>query len=250
MTTRHNARHRIVAALAVAVTAVLGGVMLMASNPSPSPAAAATSHRGDDHSRGEHNRDEHDRSGHHHRGSATAETQLYTTMRSLWDQHMEWTWSTVVAFATDSPAFSPTVERLLQNQADIGNAIAAHYGTEAGDQLTALLKTHITDAVPVLQAAKAGDQVALGKALDEWYANAQQIADFLSSANPRNWDRDAMREMMETHITQTTAYAGAALAGDYPSAIAKYDEAQAHMSDMADMLSAGIIAQFPRQFRG
>jgi hypothetical protein len=57
-----------------------------------------------------------------------------------------------------------------------------------------------------------------------------------------------MREMMTTHITQTTAYAAAVLSGDYESAIATYDEAQAHMADMADMLSAGIIAQFRSRF--
>ena len=54
--------------------------------------------------------------------------------------------------------------------------------------------------------------------------------------------------MMTTHITQTTAYAGAVLSGDYPGAIATYDQAQAHMEDMADMLSAGIIAQFHKRF--
>ncbi len=57
-----------------------------------------------------------------------------------------------------------------------------------------------------------------------------------------------MREMMTTHITQTTAYASAVLSGDYQGAIATYDQAQAHMSDMADTLSAGIIAQFHRKF--
>jgi hypothetical protein len=140
------------------------------------------------------------------------------------------------------------LDRLLANQADIGNAIVPFYGAAAGGQLTALLETHINLAVPVLQAAKAGDQAALDEALDDWYANARDIADFLSAANPRNWERDTMREMMTTHITQTTAYAGAVLGGDYQSAIAAYDEAQAHMSDMADMLSAGIIAQFHRRF--
>ena len=129
----------------------------------------------------------------------------------------------------------------MANQADIGDAVASFYGADAGDQLTALLQTHINQAVPVLQAAKAGDPDALDEALDDWYANARDIADFLSAANPRNWDRHAMREMMETHITQTTAYAGAVLGGDYQGAIAIYDEARAHMSDMADTLSAGVV---------
>lgn len=239
MTTRHTTRFRIVAASAVAVAA-LSGTMLAACDTTSSQAAAAASVAGS--SGGGH-----DMAG-MRRTKVSAKTSLYTTMRSLWDQHMEWTWSTVVAFATDSPALQPTLDRLLQNQVDMGKAVSAYYGAKAGDKLTALLKTHINDAVPVLQAAKAGDKAALDKALGDWYANAQDIADFLAVANPRNWDRAGMRDMMKTHISQTTAYASSALGGDYTSAIATYDEAQAHMSQMADMLSAGIIAQFPKKF--
>ena len=178
---------------------------------------------------------------------SAAEVQLHSAMRTLWDQHMAWTWSTVVAFAEGSPALDATITRLLANQVDIGNAIAPFYGDDAAAQLTELLQTHITQAVPVLTAAKAGDTVALQAALDEWYANAQDIADFLAAANPA-WSQDDLREMMATHITQTTAYAAAVLGGDYEGAITTFDEAQAHMAHMADTLSAGVIAQFPKQF--
>jgi len=100
----------------------------------------------------------------------------------------------------------------------------------------------------VLQAAKAGDKAALDTALADWYANAQEIADFLASANPDNWEQSAVREMMKGHIDQTTAYASSVLTGDYEGAIKTYDEAAAHMAEMADALSAGIVAQFPDKF--
>jgi cytochrome c556 len=80
-----------------------------------------------------------------------------------------------------------------------------------------------------------------------WYANAQDIADFLAATNTA-WKQAEMRSMMRTHITQTVGYAADVLAGNYPTAIEKYDAAEAHMSEMADMLSAGIIKQFPQRF--
>jgi hypothetical protein len=242
MTARHVTRSRPLAALALTAIALPGTVLAVRGSDTGSAAEVATpvvarhDNPGHDHRTGNHNR------------HVAKRIRLYTTMRSLWDQHMEWTWSTVVAFATESPALPATLDRLLANQADIGDAIASFYGARAGDQLTALLETHINQAVPVLQAAKAGDQAALDEALADWYANARDIGDFLARANPRNWHRREMREMMTTHITQTTAYAAAVLSGDYESAIATYDEAQAHMADMADMLSAGIIAQFRSRF--
>ena len=147
-----------------------------------------------------------------------------------------------------SPALTPSLNRLLQNQVDIGNAIKPFYGERAGDQFTALLKEHITDAVPVLTAAKAGDSAALNTAVAAWYANAKAIGDFLAAANP-NWNKADMESMMQLHITQTIAYASDALAGDYAKTIADYDIAEQHMQEMSDMLSAGLIQQFPKQFK-
>ena len=54
---------------------------------------------------------------------------------------------------------------------------------------------------------------------------------------------------MELHITQTIAYASDALAGDYTKAIADYGIAEQHMEEMSDMLSAGLIQQFPKLFK-
>lgn len=184
-----------------------------------------------------------------HGASATArQVALYDGLTILLDQHMEWTYATVVAFAQGSPVLTPDLDRLLRNQADIGNAVKPYYGNRAGDRLTALLRTHILDAVPVLQAAKDGNTAALDKAVAAWYANARQIADFLAAANPGNWPRAEMEPMWKTHITQTIAYSVDALKGNWAKSITGYGTAEAHMDQMAGMLSAGIIRQFPRKF--
>jgi hypothetical protein len=176
------------------------------------------------------------------------EIGLYTTMTQLWAQHMEWTYATVLAFAQDAPDLQASLNRLLANQADLGNAIEPFYGNEAADQLTDLLTEHIHGALPVLTAAKAGDTAALQTALDAWYANAHDIADFLADANP-HWKKADTEQMMRDHITQTVAYATDLLTGDYTKAITDYGIAEQHMYDMADMLSAGLIKQFPKSFR-
>lgn len=177
-----------------------------------------------------------------------SQAQLYEAMRTLWAQHMEWTYATVAAFAVNSHGLDATLHRLLRNQSDIGNAVKPFYGTKAAHRLTALLMTHIKEAVPVLVAARDGDAAALKRAVSDWYANARQIADFLAHANPA-WHRRAMRRMMHTHITQTIRYAGEQLQGKYGRSIRDYDQAETHMRKMADMLSSGLVQQFPRRFR-
>ncbi len=170
---------------------------------------------------------------------------LHDAMRKLWEDHITWTRLAIVTFADGSNGFAATASRLLQNQVDIGDAIKPFYGDAAGNQLTALLHDHITIAVEVLQAAKAGDDAAFADANQRWYANADAIADFLSAANPKSWPQDVMRADMRTHLDQTLAEAAHELAGNYTASIADYEAVHAHILAMADMLSDGLAQAFP-----
>ena len=109
---------------------------------------------------------------------------FHDDMRKLWEDHVTWTRLLIVSFAADLPDLGPTTDRLLQNQAELGDAIRPFYGDGAGDRLTELLTEHITTAADVLAAARSGDGDAFDDASDAWYRNAHQIARFLHEANP------------------------------------------------------------------
>jgi hypothetical protein len=170
-------------------------------------------------------------------------------MRKLWEDHITWTRLAIVSIAGDLPDQGPTVGRLLQNQTDIGNAIKPFYGDAAGNQLTALLDEHINIAAEILVDAKAGDTAAENDAAARWYANANDIAAFLHSANPQQWPLADLQQMMKDHLDLTLAEAVARLSGDYPADVAAYDAVHAEILHMSDTLSLGIIDQFPKQFR-
>ena len=181
--------------------------------------------------------------------TAQKRADFKSAMRKLWEDHITWTRLFIVSAAADLPDKDATTARLLQNQVDIGNAVKPYYGDAAGDKLTALLKTHITTAAEVVAAAKANDADKLKDANTRWFANADEIADFLSTANPKNWPDAEMRHMMHDHLNLTTKEAVARLHGDWPNDIAAYDEVHRQILQMADMLSDGIIRQFPNRVR-
>jgi hypothetical protein len=171
---------------------------------------------------------------------------FHDAMRELWEDHIVWTRMAIVGIVDDRPDQSFAVERLLRNQDDIGDAIKPFYGEAAGDALTALLREHIVGAADLLVAAKTG--VGFEAAHEAWYANGDEIGAFLADANPRNWDRAEMQAMMRDHLDLTLAEAVARLQGDYAADVAAYDEIHVQILHMADMLSDGIIAQFPGLF--
>jgi hypothetical protein len=187
---------------------------------------------------------------------SASQLALHDQMRKLWEDHITWTRNVIISFEVNVPDQSvvlpdlnAAVGRLLQNQTDIGDAIKPYYGEAAGDQLTALLREHILGAADVLAALKAGDQSALEAALDAWYANAHDIALFLSTANPKNWPLSEIDQMMRDHLDATTHEAVARKQGDWSADVAAYDAVHLQILEMADMLSNGIIAQFPNLFR-
>lgn len=206
---------------------VITALVLVAS-PSTQPAEAAVGH-----------------------GAIGNRVTFHDAMRKLWEDHILWTRQFIVSAATESgnlPDIGPTTDRLLANQTDIGNALKPFYGEAAGDQITALLRAHILTAAQIIAAAKAGDSAGADAALGAWYANAHDIAVALNGLNPVHWPLADLEAMMRDHLDLTLAEAVARLQGRYADDISAYEQIHEQILAMADMLSDGIVAQFPAKF--
>jgi hypothetical protein len=178
----------------------------------------------------------------------TKASALHDNMRTLWQDHGTWTRLIIVSLADNSPDLQVTQDRLLANQTDIGNAIKPYYGADAGSKLTALLQQHITTAAGVLKAAKTGNAAEVDQAKAAFYANGNQIAEFLHNANPGNWPLDATQNMMKTHLDQVVEMGSDELTHRYAESVGVWNAYRDHILAMADTLSNGIMKQFPDQF--
>jgi hypothetical protein len=178
--------------------------------------------------------------------SAMAAT-LRQDMRKLWNDHVVWTRDYVIAAVGDQPDQQAAAARLMKNQEDLGTAIAVYYGKPAGDKLTGLLKEHIAIAVDLIKFAKAGDKAAQQQADAKWHRNGEDIADFLSKANP-NWPRAALVDAMNMHLSTTTDEVVARLTKNWDADVRAFDAVYAHILKMSDTLADGIIKQFPAKF--
>ena len=176
-----------------------------------------------------------------------AAATLKQDMRKLWTDHVVWTRDYIVAAVGDQPDAEAAAGRLMKNQEDLGSAVAKFYGAAAGQQLTTLLKQHISIAVDLIKAAKAGDKAAQQQADTKWQQNASEIADFLSKANP-NWPRATLSDMMKKHLSTTTDEVVARLTKNWDADVRAFDAVSDHILHMSDALSDGIVKQFPDKF--
>lgn len=173
---------------------------------------------------------------------------LKMSMRKLWEDHITYTRNYIISALADLEDTGKVAERLLKNQDDIGNAIKPIYGDEAGNKLAALLRDHILIATEVVKAAKMDNNEELTKANTKWEANADDIAAFLSGANP-NWPKQDLADMLYKHLELTTGEVVSRLKKNWDADIDNYDKGHVHMLMFADALTDGIVKQYPDKFK-
>jgi hypothetical protein len=178
---------------------------------------------------------------------STNELELRQGMRDLWADHVVWTRAYIVAAVADDASASSALDRLMRNQEDLGSAIAPYFGAAAGERLTELLKEHISVAGEVVGAAKAKDDAKLKDADARWHRNAEEIATFLSDANP-HWSQADLVRMLNEHLALTTQEATLRLQENWGEDAATFDRIYDQAMMMADALSDGVIRQFPSRF--
>ena len=174
--------------------------------------------------------------------------ELKVTLNKLWAEHAAWTRNLILCIVDGLPGTDLAVNRLMQNQVDIGNAFKPYYGDEGGNKLTELLKMHIAISADVVKSANERNFISLEKGNKKWHANADEISAFLSKANP-NWALADMEMMMNDHLKLTTDEAVQRIKKDYDADIIAYDKVHDEILEMSAMLADGIIKQFPEKFK-
>jgi hypothetical protein len=178
---------------------------------------------------------------------ANPQEPVRIALRKLWSDHVIWTREYIRAAIVGGADAEAAAGRLLRNQEDIGDAIVPYYGDGAGAKLTDLLKQHIMIAVELVDAAKTGDDDRFAREDANWTANIEEIAGFLSSANP-NWPKQDVLDLLALHLKLTKDETVAVLHKDYDSAIKAFDDIFNEILVLADALYDGLVAQYPERF--
>ncbi len=175
--------------------------------------------------------------------------ELQMTLRDLWVSHIFWVRS--VVFATkfgDADATKVAEENVVANAKDIAAAVGSFYGKEAGDKLFGLLAGHYGAIKDYLTASMAGSEDGKKAAVEKLKKNAEEIAEFLHGANPKNWPKDTLASLLIAHGGHHIAQIDAVMAKDYGSEATTWEAMKKHIYTIADALAGGIEKQFPKKF--
>jgi hypothetical protein len=182
-------------------------------------------------------------------GTAPAKaTATQAAERDLWVGHIFWVREVVRGLAEKNQTGADFAEKqVVANAKQIAGSIEPFYGKAATDQLFKLLAGHYTAVKAHATATVAGDAAAAKQALGDLTGNANEIAKFLSGANP-NLPEATLKSLLAAHGGHHVQQNQQLVAHDLAGEARTWEAMKSHIYTLADALVGGIAKQFPDQF--
>lgn len=171
--------------------------------------------------------------------------QMKEALRDLWVGHIFWIRNVVLDNSTNNPAARDAAEKeVVANAKQIANTITPFYGEAASEKLFSLLASHYGAVKEYSEATVAGSKPQQDAALAHLASNADDIAVFLSGANPY-LPKETVRGLIAAHgahhVLQITQFQEK----DYANEGATWQVMRQHVYVIADALTTALATQFP-----
>ena len=181
----------------------------------------------------------------------TTQTDLTDTramMRNLWAGHIFWIRNVVLDNATGNPEARDIAEQeVVANAKQIASTLSPFYGDLASEKLFALLADHYGAIKEYADATVVGNTLQQEAALAHLSFNADDIAEFMSGANPY-LSKDDVRGLIAAHGAHHVAQIIQLQEHDYKSEAQTWKVMSDHADVIADTLTTALAKQFPARF--
>lgn len=189
---------------------------------------------------------------HQHGGNNTLHASTLektdAALRDMWVGHAFWVRAVVTETLNGNKKAAESAEKQAVNNAkQLADSVEPFYGKAASDDLFKLLAGHYTGVKKYLLATRAKNSANQEAARNEMFGNAEQIAVFLSSANP-NLPKDAVKGMLMAHGGHHVMQIQQLADKQYEKEAQTWEEMKNHMYGIADALTVAIATQFPSKF--
>jgi len=181
--------------------------------------------------------------------SVTRLADLKAGLRDLWTGHIFWVRNVAVATKYgDNDAAKMAETEAVANAKAIAASIEPYYGKASSDKLFGLLAGHYGAVKEYMGAAYAGDNTGKDTAREKLIKNANEIAAFLSGANPY-LPKETLYGLLAAHGGHHLAQIEALNAKNYADEARVWKDMKSHMYVISDALAGGLAKQFPKKIR-
>jgi len=159
-----------------------------------------------------------------------------------------WTRSLIISKVDRLGDESFVATRLLRNPSDMANELKIYFRPSSVELFTKLFEEHLLIAAKLVDAAISGNGQLVAQLEQEWFRNADQIAQLMSEFFPTE-TKESWQMMMHEHLKLTKEEAVLRIGRKYAENVAIYDTIETQALGMADMIVNGIIKTFFKQYQ-
>jgi hypothetical protein len=175
-------------------------------------------------------------------------SQIAAALRDVWIGHIFWVRTvSVAAIDRNEPAMKAAEQQAVANARSIAAAIEPFYGAAAKDGFFKLLAGHYGAIKGYLVATIAADAAAQSTATQALTANAEEIATFLSKANP-HLPKDAVHGLLLAHGGHHIQQIQQLKDRNFEAEGRTWEEMKKHVYQIADATADALAKQFAKKF--
>jgi hypothetical protein len=166
----------------------------------------------------------------------------------LWVGHIFWVRAVSVAVIDKRDGAGKVAEQqAVENAKAIAATIEPFYGAAAKERFFTLLAGHYTAVKQYLLATVSSDAAAQSTATQSLTSNADEIAVFLSKANPY-LPKDAVQGLLLAHGGHHIQQIQQLKDGDYKAEAQTWKGMKKHVYQIADATADALAKQFAKKF--
>jgi hypothetical protein len=175
-------------------------------------------------------------------------SQTAATLRDLWVGHIFWVRAvSVVVISKQDAAAKIAEQQAVGNAKSIAATIEPFYGSVAKDTFFKLLAGHYGAVKAYLTATAGGDVASQSTATQSLTSNADEIASFLSKANPY-LPRETLHSLLLAHGGHHIQQIQQLKEGKYEAEAQTWEEMKKHVYQIADATADALAKQFAKKF--
>jgi hypothetical protein len=161
-------------------------------------------------------------------------TKLLNQSLELWFNQIYQTREYMLSYFQISSNVQPCLDRLIQNQQDIGNFLGNYLGTTTGATIAELFTEHINILPKVLASANTSQQTP------DWSENMEKIALSLSTALKA--DFKGLNIILQKYLDLTEAQAISIKAKDYYQSQQDFNNIMLNIKDISHIITNNMIS--------
>ena len=179
-----------------------------------------------------------------------SEGDLQLALRDLWNGHVFWVRSYVIASHYEDEKGATAAEaQVVENARALADAITPFYGQAAADQLFQLLAGHYGAIKAYMVSSYQEDEQGQAAATKELTTNAEQIADFLDGANP-HLPKEVVLPLLMAHGGHHVQQINAIQGKDFDAEATVWEAMLGHIYAISDAMAGALAKQFPEKVGG